>query len=511
MTFIMDIKNIIKMEGNHSFHLRLWVIACLTLFVCMNLIAQKKIKYGPNLIYEGEVASKKPAGIGKLCFVLNDKKELSDIKYKQLLESTGQRGKAGLINAGNLLQDVVEGNFSDTCITNATVIFASGASFRGNINYRIENKGNTVVYTLLPGGNLNIPGSTVVKGNWRIGYPLIIERSLGSDIKSSNLQIQSRSGLMNSRKSYLADFLPICYIMSLDVVMEICLHSHVIKYSDGTTSMEVWDFAIVGDNGVYNFGNNKGHKLLVSSIGDNPGFKSIYPNGDFIEVSNSGAIKYKLTFDGIIIQNIPQKDATEITYKNGDKAIGDVSIGWQPVPKKIQQWMENEFPSNIAKELQFNNGEYYYADGRSTKVINGKKEEQLIAEKKAAETKALTEREQQVKARAEKEKNTKATAAFLNSAWGKKFNFDGYHDGNRYVHGSSVLRFSYDRSDIWLDVAGHTYHFIVDGVSDDDGKSIRCREIGTAMPGVYISPITRNGKRAFKILFVFAELEYMLY
>ena len=173
--------------------------------------------------------------------------------------------------------------------------------------------------------------------------------------------------------------------------------------------------------------------------------------------------------------------------------------------------MENEFPSNIAKELQFNNGEYYYADGRSTKVINGKKEEQLIAEKKAAETKALTEREQQVKARAEKEKNTKATAAFLNSAWGKKFNFDGYHDGNRYVHGSSVLRFSYDRSDIWLDVAGHTYHFIVDGVSDDDGKSIRCREIGTAMPGVYISPITRNGKRAFKILFVFAELEYMLY
>ena len=293
--------------------------------------------------------------------------------------------------------------------------------------------------------------------------------------------------------------------------MEINISSNVWKHRDGRTRGEFWDFEIARNKyNFYEFENKKGNALIVSPEGNPPHILSIYPNEDFIRIDNDGKIKYRLTIDGITLKNDSLSEGAEVIYSNGDKAIGEIYIDWLPIPKKIKEWMENGFPSNIAKnKILFQNGNYYYADGRHTKVINGKTEEQLIAERKASDAKAKAELKKQQAARAENEKNTKATQAFLNSVWGKRFTFNGYGDqyGN-YNHGSSVLTFSSNHSDIWLDIAGTTQHFKIDHIN---GKEIWVKDIFAYVSSITIIPIKRNGKQAFKVSFYSLDTTYILY
>lgn len=164
----------------------------------------------------------------------------------------------------------------------------------------------------------------------------------------------------------------------------------------------------------------------------------------------------------------------------------------------------------VADNIVFVEGTRYGPDGNVEETY---KEGWSNIEIEAARNKAAIakqeEQRKQAQARAEKEKNTKATQAFLNSAWGKKFKFNGYGDqyGN-YNHGSSVLTFSSNHSDIWLDIAGTTTHFKIDHIN---GEDIWVKDIFAYVSAVTITPIKRNGKQAFKVSFYSLDTTYILY
>ncbi len=397
----------------------------------------------------------------------------------------------------------------------------SGITFRGTVEVIIDNTGDKVSYLMKAGGTISTKnGNMIVPEDMKVSR-IIYESELYAWKLESNDKIHIKSGELCKGDFMVISSLPVDLICRYSFPLEARLTETNNGLAWHITDNDKWVNATsVRTNRQVRLGFAGNNTYVIQDSGitfthnpvANTGMISgTMPSGD--PVRESANVSLKRNYD---------KWDGEIKYDDGVVYKGTVYLvkgkkDNRSYSEKVQPSIYEEDPLyfkklTVADNIVFVNGTRYGPDGNIEETYEaGWSNLEIEAARNRAAIAKQEEQQKQALARAEKEKNTKATATFLNSAWGKKFNFGGYHDGNRYVHGSSVLRFSYDRSDIWLDVAGHTYHFLVDGVSDDDGKSIRCREVGTAMPGVYISPIMHNGKRAFKILFVFAELEYTLY
>ena len=468
----------------------------LLIFISASGSSANKSNLNKFVLFEGEMVEKQPQGYGVLYCKLNGSNSQK--------AATFQMKKYQLYDYPRELQDVVKGMFLGESINDAQVEFSSGWEFKGNLKFVMSD--TSIEYTLKSGGRLK----------WD-DKDLLLQKDLQVKREFEDMKIQFTPATFfcgNFIDNFLID-------LGSDFLITAKLSNEIIRDEKGNLWTDVW--TIIPTKNI----NGKGGRLDV----EDDSYTLHWPNGDYYSLLKKGADWYITNFsltlsDGTRFYKPSTKEKKSVLYlSNGDRYEGRIYLGVFNNSEKKET--SDELPSidpqdalyykkiSLANNCYLYSGDYFLSDGTKMNYLFGKSDRQRLEEEQAArakaQAKAAVEREKQAQARAEKEKNTKATAAFLNSAWGKKFNFGGYHDGNRYVYGSSVLRFSYDRSDIWLDVAGHTYHFLVDGVSDDDGKSIRCREVGTAMPGVYISPIMHNGKRAFKILFVFAELEYTLY
>ena len=284
-----------------------------------------------------------------------------------------------------------------------------------------------------------------------------------------------------------------------------------IKFYGDHTNSEGVILTIYKEMGLDSFGRKT--ELTLSKI--------TWPNGDYCSLGLVEDIPYppyRLTLaDGTRIEKIVNNRFKKKMYlNNGDRFEGSVCFNKQ-IKKSgtIDDPSINPTSPQFFKKLTFNQdivmeeGTYYKVDGSKMNYKDGLSDRQILAQQEAAKAKLVAEREKQQAASAEKEKNTKATQAFLNSAWGKRFTFNGYGDqyGN-YKHGSSVLTFSSNHSDIWLDVAGTTKHFKIDHIN---GEDIWVQDIFAYVAAVSITPIKRKGKQAFKISFYALDMTYILY
>lgn len=495
--------------------LRYTLFSCILILSALSSASAKTIKYNSHLIYEGEVVDKEPCGEGVLCLTLNDKKDVSAIKRRDELWATNDplsRRAAQKMNVGNLLQDIIIGNFKGNNVTNSNISFASGWKYKGCLSVNIQD--SFIEYTLESGGFVKVNNN----GNFiQLLKPLTIKRTFnGMGVDDTYTQFSSKD-IWSGIESYY------------NFAVNSQITSTIKTTSNGGFESDSWEIQFYGDHKnsegvILTIYKGRGHdfggretELTLSKI--------TWPNGDYCSLGLVQDIPYppyRLTLaDGTRIEKIVDNRFKKKMYlNNGDRFEGAVCFNKQIKKSGTDNYLIDDPSINptspqFFKKLTFNQdivmeeGTYYKVDGSKMNYKDGYSNLELEAARNKAAIAKQEEQRKQAQARAEKEKNTKATQSFLNSAWGKKFTFNGYGDqyGN-YNHGSSVLTFSSNHSDIWLDVAGTTTHFKIDHIN---GEDIWVKDIYAYVSAVTITPIKRNGKQAFKVKFYSLDTTYILY
>lgn len=470
-------------------------VLLLLLLILLSASGTSANKFNLNefVLFEGEMVEKQPQGYGVLYCKLNGSNSQK--------AATFQMKKYQLYDYPKELQDVVKGTFLGESVNDAQVDFSSGWEFKGNLKLVMSD--TYIEYTLKSGGRLK----------WN-DKDLLLQEDLQVKRVFEDMKIQFTPATFfcgNFIYNFLID-------LGSDFLITARLDNNLIRDEKGNLWTDVWTITPTKNS------NAKGARLDV----EDDSYTLRWPNGDYYNLLKNGADWYITDFsltlsDGTRFYKPTTKEKKCVLYlSNGDRYEGRIYLGVFNNSGKKET--SDELPSidpqdalyykkiSLTNNCYLYSGDYFLSDGTKMRYNFGKSDRQRLEEEKAARAKTAVEREKQAKARAEKEKNTKATQAFLNSAWGKRFTFNGFEDtyGN-YHHGSSVLRFSNNRTDIWLEVEGETYWFKIDHIADDTGKDIWVKNWNGMMAVVYITPMMRNGKRAFKVHFTTADLVYYLY
>lgn len=398
---------------------------------------------------------------------------------------------------------------------------SSGITFRGTVEVIIDNTGDKVSYLMKAGGTISTKkGNMIVPEDMKVSR-IIYESELYAWKLESNDKIHINSGELCKGGFMVISSLPadlICrYSFPLEARLTETNNGLAWRITDNdkwvnATSVRTNRQVRLGSGGNTYVIQDSGITFSDNPVADTGMISGTMPSGDPVRESANVSLK----------RNYNKWDG-EIKYDDGVVYKGTVYL--VKGKKNNRSYSETVRPSiyeedplyfkklTVADNIVFVNGTRYGPDGNVEETYkDGWSNLEIEAARNRATIAKQEEQQKQAQARAEKEKNTKATQAFLNSAWGKRFTFNGFEDtyGN-YHHGSSVLRFSNNRTDIYLDVEGETHWFKIDHIADDTGKDIWVRNWNGMMAVVYITPMMRNGKRVFKVHFTTADLVYYLY
>ena len=486
-------------------------------FMCPLHIDAKKVKYSSHMYYEGDVSGGKPNGEGILYCTLNKVENfgsglvrfMTDKNYDPL---TAQKAKDGVC-------DMIKGTFSDTRVSNAKVLFNSGWMYYGDLLFDPSEK-DYVSIAFAEGGIIVAPSDysdRYFNNKVQITESFVIKRKLDTfGFGCSEISINAKTGL--KPQMIISEGLPSTFLIENNYSVALKI-KQVVR-----NKTEEWQWELV-PNALYK--NKKGYTVKTNSSSGKNSFVYSAPNGDFY---NSGTGRYRLTLSEGIVGYVKESNDNIILYNNGDKFVGTIRF----VDRKKNQYITKPsfdpnsscYIGNITiSNIKAYTGQFTSATGESYRLIDGLTEEEYMAKVEAQQEEQRL-RQQKAKAeaaaaQAKADAAKKASAAKINEAkkqlasvqHGKTYYFNCYYtpySGNWEVtHGNASIRFYANGQDILLRVGGSLTYLHFSEITKDGDLS--CYETNNPFYGTwYITILTVNGKKAFKLRRPVMGIQYLL-
>lgn len=481
------------------------LLLLLVCFISLSLSAkQKVVKLSEFVYYEGEVERKIPNGQGVLvAFNMKGQRRVADIE------------KAIEQNPRGFKRDYISGVFSNDTVKNANVVFASGWKYQGVLVYQVKENG--IIYELQEGG--------------------MLQSADGRDpteFTSGTVKLAAKAGIAISLSDYNANFSKIYFNARNSLGKK---YTHLFGFPvNFVTSFNFLFAATIGQNydGSWNW---EGIRDLETYYTTDIGKLQIYKRNDSYEyyynlVLNNGvridtkSNIVKLNAENGKLSRTLSDSIWTLEYANGDKYEGSIRF----VNKNNNQMYK--MPSLDSKspiyyeslKLDDNvvpyTGTFTTADGNSFNMVDGKTEEELmaqaeaeIAEQERAEEQRQAELKRQQAAREANAKKVAEQRKLLNECNGKTFSFNQYFTalGGKWqvTNGNASIKFWKNGQEIIVRISG-TLNILEFREITADGE-LSCYEAGNPLYGSwYIKIINNKGKKAFVVNRPLGGLKYLL-
>lgn len=446
------------------------------------------IRFNNYVYYEGEVSGSKPLGQGTLYCHMNPS------------EST----KSGQTGLG--LMDELSGEFGEREVTNASLIFASGWVYHGTVSYHVSESG--IRYTLSAKGTLSVNRTqtlgTLVKRSFVLPKMAIIGRAYnGFQIREgSGTYFKAIDGLNTDNDDFMG--------FPMNFLVDDNFEIHGLIVGKTTREYENWEWGFDLNDTIKN---EKGHKLILSKAGT---YRIEFPKGEFMD---SGQGTYKIMKKEGLIAKLTKDSPCTITYRNGDKFVGEVMFVDTLYGQNYKfPSLKASSPVYVGKLVLDKNilpftGTFTTADGNSFNMIDGKTEEELMAQAEAELEEQQMADQRRKQAQQANAKKVAEQRKLLNECNGKTFSFNQYFTalGGKWqvTNGNASIKFWKNGQEIIVRISG-TLNILEFREITADGE-LSCYEAGNPLYGSwYIKIINNKGKKAFVVNRPLGGLKYLL-